>query len=260
MRATKNQIAVLLSVPLSVIGIIIADWYNAIPYSLIAFHISYIRLFQLCLLLLSLVACVILYFFLRKTSKPVDSVQSPTQQTPTQPETEKEKQRAKEESLHHLSSDEKKLLRLHFERDKKDMEHSYGSGAAPGLAHRGILCIPPQEVSPVPYFVESRITYYVSDWAWIYLKKHPKLLEDTRSKEERRAELLRELPDQAKRLLLAALDKNEKCFRFYYQDSAMKPLLLAGEIIYKQRHNEDCCVSPWVWEMIQKDRSLIEVW
>jgi hypothetical protein len=100
------------------------------------------------------------------------SIISPTQ--PTHPTT-KESDAVRIEKLHHLSDDEKELLRLHFDQDKKCLTHPE-KGAVLSLSTKGILYAPSQHYDPAPMGYDVYFQYCVSDWAWVYLKKNPKLL------------------------------------------------------------------------------------
>lgn len=122
-----------------------------------------------------LVSCLILfaYFTVRyirlhreqESPAPQGKQPSPSQDTPQR----------RIEMLQHLSGDEKELLRLYFEQDKTCLELPE-KGAALSLSNKGILYAPSQHYDPAPMGYDVYMQYCVSDWAWVYLKKNPKLL------------------------------------------------------------------------------------
>jgi hypothetical protein len=102
-----------------------------------------------------------------------NSSTSPIQSDATQ---KRELDAARIDKLHHLSKDEKELLRQHFDQDKTCLKHPE-KGAALSLDSKGILYVPSQHYDPVPMGYDMYFEYCVSEWAWVHLKKHPKLLD-----------------------------------------------------------------------------------
>jgi len=114
------------------------------------------------------------YVILHQEPDSIASIQASSQLASSKQD-EKENEERRLEMLHHLSGDEKELLQMHLAKDKRCIHHSMGEGAAPGLEARGILYFPSQQ-DVQPRWEAPRVLYCVSDWAWTYLKQHPRLL------------------------------------------------------------------------------------
>jgi hypothetical protein len=84
---------------------------------------------------------------------------------------EKEIQEGRIRLLKNLSGGEKRILKGYFEKDSKAQMFHLADGGAAGMVAKGILFCPTQ----YGYGVET--AYNITEWAWEYLKEHPKLLE-----------------------------------------------------------------------------------
>lgn len=169
-RLTTPQLTLIVSALSIPIGIIIADWYSAIPeylYEITAELISYKRLLQLCLLLLFLIPCVVLYYRSRLIEhKSIDIPATITENNEINPLKQKEQQ---VELLRNLSKDEKNILQMSFALDTKQIFNPVflDRPTAQALADKGMLFHPHGHVRD----------FYIEDWVWKLLKDNPKLLQ-----------------------------------------------------------------------------------
>ena len=70
-----------------------------------------------------------------------------------------------------LSSTEKKVLKKYFDQDTQSLQLGSMDGIAGGLVAKNILFRSSSLGTADAYFA-----YNIQPWAWVYLKKHPELL------------------------------------------------------------------------------------
>lgn len=171
---TRFWLLPLLPLLLGLIGIIGEGLYNWIAedfFDSLSSTIPYKRLLQITLFLLCMLVALAIYHSqkIRSLSKYIAPAIHPI--SPSKKETDA----SRIEKLHHLSSDEKELLRLHFDQDKTCLTHPE-KGAVLSLSTKGVLYAPSQHYDPAPMGYDVYMQYCVSDWAWVHLKNNPKLL------------------------------------------------------------------------------------
>jgi hypothetical protein len=92
------------------------------------------------------------------------------------------------QSLHNLTSSEKKILNYYIKGDTKTQFLS-ANGVVGGLQTKGIL-YQSSQFGRVGWSYEAPdFSFNISDWAWNYLKENPKLLEEVPKKKAKKKAL-----------------------------------------------------------------------
>ena len=74
--------------------------------------------------------------------------------------------------LHQLSPEEKRVLRLYIDANSKTLMFKVTDGVVGGLEKKGIL------YRPTEWTKADKAAYNLHDWIWVYLKRHPDLIEE----------------------------------------------------------------------------------
>ena len=137
---------------------------------------------DIVLVLFALFFLLGIYFYKKRANRedyhpvPINKDESITLKTePVNRKSEKEFERELQECrvklLKNLSGSEKRMLKSYFEKDTKSRMCHVADGGVTGMVGKGILFCP----SEYRYGVQA--AFNITEWAWEYLKEHPKLLE-----------------------------------------------------------------------------------
>ena len=74
--------------------------------------------------------------------------------------------------LRQLSPGEKRVLRLYIDANSKTHVFKVTDGVVGGLEKKGIL------YRPTEWGRVDRVAYNLHDWIWVYLKRHPDLIDE----------------------------------------------------------------------------------
>jgi hypothetical protein len=218
--------------------------------------------YQAILLSPILVTCLILFacFTLRYIRLHREQ-ESPAQQDKQSLPLEDALQR-QTEMLQHLSGEERELLRSFFDQDKTCLELPE-KGAALSLRMKGILHLPSQHYDQVPNGYDVHMQYCVSDWAWKYIKQHPRVLnpKQTRipTKAESRLDTLRYLSGFEKHFLWMGFERDSHWISVEeHERAAAQGMVDKGILFHPEGHPSDFCINGWVWKMLKDNPKLLE--
>ena len=175
MKERKTLYSILISLTLIFISILAANIFNLITdkvFNTVGLAISYKRLLQIILLLLSVITLVILYFK-KKIFKMADNVNTESKKFDRGEPTQKKINEAYKYLLSNLSKDEKRILKEYIDKDTKTNYYSKFDGVVGGLEKSKVLYVS----SNLGQGPGAMFPFNIQPWAWEMLKKNPKYLE-----------------------------------------------------------------------------------